>query len=63
MKTKTATTTANTYKTTFHRNGTVTLWNVYTQGWERRRAANVADEVLASLSGSERARILRMAAK
>jgi hypothetical protein len=53
----------NSYKTTFHRDNTVTFWNVYTQQWERRAASRIADEVLASLPQSERARIARMAAK
>lgn len=59
MKTKT---TKSAYATTFHRDGSVTLWNVYTQGWQRRAASSVSDEVLASLPANERRRIAKMAA-
>lgn len=45
------------YGTTFHRDGTVTLWNVYLQSWER--AARPSDRVLASLETNERARVVR----
>jgi hypothetical protein len=45
------------YGATYHRDGTVTLWNVYTRQWERGRA--FSDDVLASLSAKERARVLR----
>lgn len=44
-------------KTTFHRDGTVTIWNVYTQGWQR--TANPSDEVLASLDSKVRERVIR----
>jgi len=40
----------------FHRDYTVTLWNVYSQTWERM--ANPSDEVLASLSSKERDRVI-----
>jgi hypothetical protein len=51
------------YKTTFHRDGTVTLWNVFRQQWTRRDAAAISDELLATLTPAERARIERMARK
>lgn len=51
------------YATTFHRDGSVTVWNVYTQGWQRRPASSVSDEVLASLPANERTRVVRMGAK
>ena len=51
------------YRTTYHRDGTVTLWDVYRQMWRRMKAANVPDQIMASLSVVERARIERMAAK
>ena len=51
------------YKTKFNRDNSVTLWNVYTQTWQRIRASRVSDEVLASLSSQERTRIARMAAR
>lgn len=47
------------YRTTFHRDGTVTLWDVYQQGWRRFRAAEVPDAILASLRPAERERIIR----
>lgn len=50
-------------KTKFHRDNTVTVWNVYTQQWERGRAESVPAEVLASLPAAERERIQRVAAK
>lgn len=49
------------YETTYHRDGTVTLWDVYKQQWERVAAENVSDEILASLTETERSRIGRMA--
>jgi DNA invertase Pin-like site-specific DNA recombinase len=49
------------YATKFHRDGTVTVWNVYRQGWERTAAADVDDRILASLSEAERARIAKLA--
>jgi len=52
-------TTKNTdpYRTTFHRDGTVTIWDVYTQSW--LRTSRPRDEVLASCSPQERDRIIR----
>ena len=49
------------YKTTYHRDGTVTVWNVYTQQWERIAADQVSDQILASLNETERRRIGKMA--
>ena len=43
--------------TCYHRDGTVTLWDVYTQRRERYRT--VPDRVLASLTHAERERVLR----
>lgn len=42
---------------TYHRDGTVTLWNAYTQTWDRAR--RFSDGVLSSLSPEERSRVLR----
>lgn len=58
-------------KTTFHRDGSVTVWNVYTQQWQRTdctqlvRAARhyPANAILPTLSERERNRIQRVAAK
>ena len=51
------------YKTKFHRDGTVTIWNVYAQAWQRHQADLIADSVLATLSDSERARIAKIASR
>jgi hypothetical protein len=51
------------YKTKYHKDQSVTLWNVYTQTWQRIRASRVSDEVLSSLSPEERKRIARMSAR
>ena len=48
------------FKSTFHRDGSVTVWNVYRQGWQRAAAESISDSVLASLSGQERARVQRL---
>jgi len=45
------------YATTFHRDGTVTVWDVYTQQWKRTYRPNNA--ILASLSEPERSRVLK----
>lgn len=47
----------NNYKTKFHRDGTVTLWDVYRQQWDRTDSPS--DEVLASLPPNERNRVIR----
>ena len=44
-----------TTKTKFHRDGTFTVWNVFTQQWER--TSKPSDRVLASLPKPERKRI------
>ena len=49
------------YKSKFHHDGSVTLWNVYQQRWQRIRASRISDEILASLSRGERSRVARMA--
>lgn len=51
------------YRTRFHRDGTVTLWSVYHQQWERWDAAAVSEGTLATLPKRERDRIGRMAAQ
>lgn len=52
--------TTSTYRSIFHRDGTVTLWHVYRQQWVRLAADAISDETLATLSQRERVRILRM---
>ena len=49
------------FKTTFHRDHTVTLWNVYTQQWVR--LSDPSDRLLASLSPKEREKVQRHVAK
>lgn len=51
------------YQNTYHRDGTVTYWNVYTQTWCRDDAGEIHDDILASMNDRERTRILRMAGK
>ena len=47
---------------TFHRDGTVSYWNIYQQRWVRRAAADITATVLATFSDKERARVERAAA-
>lgn len=44
------------YATTYHRDRTVTVWDVYKQQW--LRTSDPSDRVLASLSTSERDRVM-----
>lgn len=48
------------YGTTYHRDGTVSYWNVYLQQWKRQAARRISDEVLSTLPAKERARIAKM---
>jgi hypothetical protein len=43
------------FGTTFHRDGSITVWDVYEQRW--RRTSRPDDEILASLSVKERERV------
>jgi len=49
--------------TRYHRDNSVTVWNIFSQTWQRIRASRVSDEILASLSAGERARIAKAAAR
>lgn len=49
------------YKTTYHKDGTVSYWDVFSQSWERSDAAEISDRILASMSQPERDRIAKMA--
>lgn len=51
------TTRPKTGRTTYHRDGTVTLWDVYQQQWVRQ--AGFSDAVYASLDDKDRTRVLR----
>src|SRR5690606_30604254 len=48
-----------TYATTYHRDGTVTVWDVYAQQWTRCRARRLYDDdaIMATLTREDRARI------
>lgn len=48
---------SSTTKITYHRDSTVTLWNVYRQAWVR--TGRPSDDVLASLPEKSRARVIR----
>lgn len=52
-----STKTADMYSTTYHRDHTVTVWDVYRQSW--RRLSVVPDAILASMSSAERERVIR----
>jgi hypothetical protein len=43
-------------RTTLHRDGSVTVWDVFAQGWERTRKPSA--KILASLGHDERERVL-----
>jgi len=45
------------FKTRFHRDQTVTIWDVHFQGWVR--TSRPRDSILASLDPRERARVIR----
>ena len=47
----------NPYRTIFHHDGTVTVWDVYTQSWFRTDTPS--DRLLATLSPDERKRVQR----
>lgn len=51
------------YKSKFHRDGTVTFWNVYEQRWNRQVAKRISADNLSSMSESDRKRVLKMASK
>lgn len=46
-----------TYRTTFHRDHTVTIWDCYSQRW--LRTARPSDRILASLDQRERERVIK----
>ena len=57
--------TMSNYRTTFHRDQTVTVWDVYQQQWRRLPAVRLfgEDAIMASLNQQERNRVVRAAAK
>lgn len=48
----------NNFNSTFHRDGSVTIWNIFQQQWKRYRTVP-SNEVLASLDHKERDRVIR----
>ena len=42
---------------TYHRDGDVSLWDVYRQQWARLRADDISDTTLATLRSDERHKI------
>lgn len=42
---------------TYHRDGTVSHWDVYDQQWRRAEAQFIGDQVLATMTQTERTRI------
>jgi hypothetical protein len=46
------------FKTTCHRDGTVTYWSVYDQTWKRHEYC-IPDRELAAMSETERRRVMR----
>jgi hypothetical protein len=49
------------YRTTYHRDGTVSVWDCYAQSYTR--TASPSAQLLATLSPSERVRVLRHTAR
>jgi hypothetical protein len=45
---------------TFHRDGTVSYWDIYKQQWDRMNAGSIRSSVLSSLNDNERVRINKM---
>lgn len=48
-------------RSTLHRDGTVSYWDIYLSQWDRRSADEIPDHVLASMGSVERDRVLRAA--
>jgi len=51
------------YKTTFHRDGSLSYWSVYTQSWHRHRPTGLLDNEIASLRIKDRQKVLAMRSK
>lgn len=49
------------YESTFHRDGTVSYWDIYAQNWRRQSAASIRDEVLRSFDSEEVDRVRKHA--
>jgi hypothetical protein len=51
------------FATTFHRDGTVSIWSVYRQAWARMQPEWISDGTLSTLSEKDRERIARLIAR
>lgn len=56
---------SDTYRTIYHRDGTVTVWDCIHQCWTRRGACDIYRDapLMSTLSQAERDRITRMAGR
>ena len=54
---RSTTTQQDPYRTTYHRDGTLTVWDVYRQQWVR--TPSPSDQVLASMRPADRDRAIR----
>jgi hypothetical protein len=45
------------HRTIFHRDGSITVWNCFTQNWQR--TSHPSDRLLATMSEPERSRVIR----
>ena len=48
---------ADPYQMIYHSDGDVTYWDIHRQQWQRQRAANIVDKILATFSDDERRRV------
>lgn len=55
--------TADLYRSTYHRDGTVTYWSCYQQAWRRQAASRISDDDLCSMSATDRRRVHRTVLK
>ncbi len=47
------------YKSTYHRDGTISYWSTYQQVWVRCLGVSISDEDFASMSPPERDKTIR----
>ena len=48
-----------TLKNTYHRNGKVTFWNVYSQTWRKCYPFDMSDREMASMTETERVKLVK----
>jgi len=51
------------YKSTYHRDGSITFWSCYLQQWVRSPASHVNNQDLATMDEADRARTMRLREK